>query len=77
MLDNLTKEQVQDIVDSTLAWGSEVSELWTGTQYEKQIDLQKSQLLQTVESDNLAAVEDILYSFAHFLHDAEEEYARV
>ena len=68
------KEQILDLIDTTLLWGSDVAEMWSGTQYEKQIDLQQAQVIKAAEQENWDKAETLVYGLAQFLHEAEEEY---
>lgn len=75
-MEDLTKEQVLDLVDVTLSWGDEVSDLWTGTLYEKQIDMSKEQIEKSVKKDDIEKVRSLVLDLAQFLNEAEREYER-
>jgi hypothetical protein len=72
-MSNLTNDQLMDLVDETMRWGSEVSERWTGTLYEKQIDFQQANILKALERNNLDEVRKLVYDLAKYLDVAEED----
>ena len=73
---DITNEQLLDLVDSTMKWATEVSELWTGTLYGKQIDLEKERLFESVRSGDTEQMKTQVTDLAQFLNQAEEEYER-
>lgn len=73
-MSHLSNDRLFELVDDTLKWGSDVAEMWAGTQYEKNIDLQQSQILKALEQNDLEKVQKLVYDFAQFLDHAEREY---
>lgn len=70
----LTEEKLLAVVDETLSWGSELSEMWTGTQFEKLIDLHQSRVVKAVEHKDYKKVEALVGDLAQLLDHAESEY---
>ena len=69
-------KEIKELVDVTLAWGSDIADMWTGTQFEKQIDLQQAQIIKAAEKEDWKKAENLTTDLAQFLFYAEEEYAR-
>lgn len=70
----LTKEQALDLVDIALARGSEVAEMWAGTQYEKRIDFQQAQVIKAVENADIPKIKRLVSDLTQLLDFAEREY---
>lgn len=73
-MSNLTHDQLLDLVETTLSWGSEVAEKWAGTLYQEQIDAQKELIRKELTNNNSKKVFDLVSGLALFLKDAEEKY---
>lgn len=73
-MSDLSNTQFLEIVNETLEWGSEVSEMWTGTMYEKQIDRQKEAIKENIRANDLNKVRALVYDLAQFLDNAETAY---
>lgn len=73
-MEDISKEQLIDLYNTTVEWSSEVADLWTGTLYEKQINLSKERMLEDFDSNNTEALKDKITDLAQFLNKAEEEY---
>lgn len=72
----LTEEQTLDVIASTIVWGRDVAEMWTGTLYGKEIDLAVDQLIESQESGDIAKAKSQAFDLAQFLDQAEREYER-
>lgn len=70
----MSEEQILDLVDTTLAWGSEVAEMWAGTQYQEYIDSQQTQVISAVEHKDFEKIRTLVYDLAQTLTQAEKEY---
>lgn len=73
-MSDLTNEQLLDLTRETLSWGSEVADMWAGTLYEKQIDIQREQVEKSAKENDLDKVRALVYDLAQFLDHAEKEY---
>lgn len=71
---DLSDKQLLEIVDELTSWGSKVSELWLGTQYEKQIDMHQAQMVKAVEAKDFKKIQKFVYDFARLLDRAENDY---
>lgn len=73
-MQDLTKEQLLNLTKTTLLWGRDVSEMWTGTSYEEQIANQERRVEDSLEHEDYDKVRDLVSDLAQFLEQAEREY---
>ena len=73
-MSNLSNDKLLELTDETLSWGREIADLWTGTLYEKQIDMQIKSVERSLEHKDLEKVRTLVYDLARFLDHAEKEY---
>lgn len=72
----LTEEQTLDMINSAISWGHEVAEMWTGTQYEKQIEAEISRIGIERALGKIESAKAMAFDLAQFLDQAEREYER-
>lgn len=73
---DLTNTQLLELIDETLAWASDVSEMWTGTLHAELIDQEQAKLINAVEKNDLEYARELVYNLAQTLEHAEKEYER-
>lgn len=73
----MPKDILLDYIDSTLAWASDVSEMWAGTLHEKLIDNQQAQLIKAVDEEDFELAYKKMCDLAQMLDFAEKEYRKV
>lgn len=75
-MSDLTNEGLLNLIDETLAWASKISEMWTGTLYEKLIDSQMAQLTKAVEANDLKDAYTKVHTLIELVGVSEEQYER-
>lgn len=73
-MSDLTKNQLLELVNITLSWANDVAELWSGTMYEKFIELRKKDIKKSLVENDLEKVEFSVCDLAQLLNEAEEQY---
>lgn len=71
---NLTNSQILDLVNETIAWGANISEMWAGTLNEKIIDRRRSEIMKAVDENDLESAYQMTCDLAQTLDHSEREY---
>jgi len=70
----MTTKKLLGIIDNTIAWASDVSDIWTGTLFEKLIDLQQAQLIKAVEEEDFQRAYTLMCDLGQTLDNAVQAY---
>jgi hypothetical protein len=73
-MQNITDAQVEELVTDTLEWAQEVSEKWTGTQWQEIIDSKRTELVYAVDKEDRETLMKITYDLARTVDYAEKQY---
>lgn len=76
-MSNLTNDQLLDLIEETLAWGSDVSERWSGTLHEKIIETQRARIKEAVNKNDLELAYSLVRDLAQTLEVSEKELQKV
>lgn len=70
----LDDKKLLELTDETLSWARNVADMWVGTPYQKQIDVQVQTIEKSLEHKDLKKVRAFVFDLARFLDEAERSY---
>lgn len=70
----MTQDKLLEMIDETIAWASNISELWTGTLHADIIDSQQAQLIKAVDQQDYKKAYNLMCDLAQTLDYAEKVY---
>lgn len=76
-MSDAANKELLELIDRTLAWASEVSEMWTGTIHASIIDSQMAQLTKAVEVSDMGRAHRLVHILAQSVKNSQEEYEKV